>query len=451
MARNLRSALARSVNPAPGTELKRLPSRAALALLLGLVGASVHAAPGNAPALTIDEAIRLAEERSRELPAYGASAQADRDMAVAAGQRPDPTVTVGVNNLPVNGPERFSIGQDFMTMRSVSVMQQFTREAKLDARSDRYEREAQAAEADRQLAQTNLERDTSIAWFDRYFAEQSYTFLIAERYEAKRQVLAAEAAYRGARGSQADVFAAQTAVAQIDDRIEQAQQQVTSATTQLSRWVGASANEPLAAPPATDVVRLHRHNLGAELSHHPEIAAMFRREAVAQAEVDEARANKKTDFTAELMYSQRGPGYSNLVSFNISFPVEWDQTDRQDRELSAKLAAVEQMRDEREEAMRTHVAEAETMFQEWDADRKRLARYDDSILPLAMDRTQAAVAAYRGGKGPLEAVLEARRAEIDAHLDRLRLQTDTTRLWVQINALAQGHREHADAAPEEQK
>ncbi len=449
MVRNLRSALARSVSSVAGMERKMPPARAALALLLGLGGASVHAAPGNAAALTLDEAIRLAEQRSQQLPAYEASAQAARDMAVAAGQRPDPTVTVGVNNLPVNGPERFSIGQDFMTMRSVSVMQQFTREAKLEARSDRYGREAQAAEADRQLAQTNLERDTSIAWFDRYFTEQSYTFLIAERYEAKRQVQAAEAAYRGARGSQADVFAARAAVAQIEDRIEQAQQQVTSAKTRLSRWVGASGNEPLASPPATDVVRLHRHDLEAELRHHPEIAAMLRREAVAQAEVDEARAEKKPDFSAELMYSQRGPAYSNLVSFNISFPLEWDQADRQDRELSAKLAAVEQMRDERQEATRAHVAEAETMLQEWDADRKRLRRYEESLLPLAMDRTQAALAAYRGGTGPLSAVLDARRAEIDAHLDRLRLQVEATRLWAQLNALALGHREHADAARQE--
>ena len=432
-----------------GTKAKKPSARAALALLLGLGGASVHAAPGNAAALTLGEAIRLAEQRSQQLPAYEASAQAARDMAVAAGQRPDPTVTLGVNNLPINGPERFSVTQDFMTMRSVSVMQQFTRQSKLEARSNRYEREAQAAEADRQLARTNLERDTSIAWLDRYFAEQSRAFLIAERYEAKLQVQAAEAAYRGARGSQADVFAARTAVAQIEDRIEQAQQQVTSAKTQLSRWVGASANEPLAAPPATDVVLLHRHDLKAELSHHPEIAAMLRQEAVAQAAVDEARAEKKPDFSAELMYSQRGPGYSNLVSFNVSFPLEWDQTDRQDRELAAKLAAVEQMRDERQEATRAHVAEAETMLQEWDADRKRLQRYDESLLPLATERTQAALAAYRGGAGPLEAVLDARRAEVDAHLDRLRLQAEAARLWAQLNALASGHPEHADAAPED--
>ncbi len=451
MVRTLRSTLARSVNPVIDTAFKMAPARAAFGLLLGLGGASVHAAPGNAPALSIDEAVRLAEERSRELPAYGASAQAARDMAVAAGQRPDPIVTVGVNNLPINGPDRFSIGQDFMTMRSVSIMQQFTREAKLEARSGRYEREAQASEADRQLAQTNLERDTSIAWFDRYFAEQSYTFLVAERDEAKLQVQAAEAAYRGARGSQADVFAARAAVAQIDDRIEQAQQEVTSAKTQLSRWVGASANAPLAAPPAADVVRLHRHDLPAELRHHPEIAAMLRREAVAQAEVDEARAEKKTDFSAELMYSQRGPAYSNLVSINISFPLEWDQTNRQDRELAAKLAAVDQMRDEREEATRTHVAEAETMLQEWDADRKRLRRYDGSLLPLATDRTQAALAAYRGGTGPLEAVLDARRAEIDAHLDRLRIQAAADRLWAQINAFMPNDRENADAAWQEEQ
>jgi hypothetical protein len=40
--------------------------------------------------------------------AQDATASAARDMAVAAGQRPDPVLKLGINNLPVNGPDRFS-------------------------------------------------------------------------------------------------------------------------------------------------------------------------------------------------------------------------------------------------------------------------------------------------------------------------------------------------------
>jgi len=45
------------------------------------------------------------------------------------------------------------------------------------------------------------------------------------------------------------------------------------------------------------------------------------------------------------------------------------------------------------------------MLQEWRSDRGRLTQYDGSLLPLATERTRAAIAAYRGGSGPMTAVL----------------------------------------------
>ena len=404
--------------------------RFALAAALGLSAPHAHAAP-----LTLDEALRLAQERSRQLPAQDASAQASRQMAIAAGQRPDPILKAGINNLPINGSDRFSFTNDFMTMRSVGVSQEFTRDGKLKARAARFEREAEVAEAGRQLALANLQRDTAMAWLDRYFQERMREVLITQRDEAKLQIEAADAAYRGARGSQADVFAARSAVAQIEDRIAQTERQVTTANTLLARWVGSAAAATLAAPPTLDVVRLRPEELETELAHHPQIAVMFKQEAVAQAEAEVARGAKQTDVSVELMYSQRGPAYSNMVSVNVSIPLQWDQKNRQDRELAAKLAIVEQMRAQREEETRMHAAEALAMLQEWRDDRERLIRYDASLLPLATERTRAAIAGYRGGTGPLASVLEARRGEIDTRMERLRLEMEAARLWALLNYL----------------
>ena len=385
--------------------------------------------------LSLDEALRLAQQRSRQLPAQEAAANASRQMAVAAGQRPDPTLKAGINNLPINGPDRFSLTQDFMTMRSVGVMQEVTRSSKLKARADRFEREAEVAEANRNLALTNLQRDTAIAWLDRFYQERMREVLVSQRDEAKLQIEAADSAYRSGRGSQADVFAARTAVALIEDRIAQSERHIATAKTQLARWVGTGAAEPLSAPPAMEAVGFHPDDLEARLAHHPEIAVTAKREEVAQADVEVARANKKPDVSVELMYSQRGPAYSNMVSVNLAIPLQWDQKNRQDREVAAKLAVLDQVRAEREETKRMHVAEALAMWQEWQGNRERLARYDNALVPLAGERTRAALAAYRGGSGPLGSVLEARRMEIDTRMERLRLDMDTARLWAQLNYL----------------
>lgn len=369
------------------------------------------------------------------MPAQDAAAVAAREMAVAAGQRPDPTLKAGISNLPVNGEDRFSLTRDFMTMRSVGVMQELTRDSKLRARSARYERDAEVAEAGRTLALANLQRDTAIAWLDRFYQERMRDVLSRQRDEARLQIEAADAVYRGGRGSQADVFAARSAIAQIEDRIAQADRQLATAKTQLARWVGVAAGEPLASVPPLDTVRLRAEDLEAQIAHHPQIAVLRGQEAAAQADVELAQANKRPDWSVELMFSQRGPAYSNMVSVNVSVPLQWDQTNRQDRELAAKLALLEQARAQREEEVRMHVAQTLAMLQEWRSNRERLQRYDASLLPLAGERTQAALAAYRGGAGPLSSVLEARRAEIDTRMERLRLEMDSARLWAQLNYL----------------
>ena len=397
----------------------------------------VHATPHllAAEPLSLPEAQGLAVARSQQLTAHDAAAAAAREMALGAGQLPDPVLKLGINNLPVTGQDRFSLTRDFMTMRSVGVMQEFTRDGKRKARSAKFEREVEVAQANRQFALITLQRDTAMAWLERFYQERMRGLLITQRDEARLQIDAADAAYRGGRGSQADVFAARLTVAQIEDRLTQLERQIETAKTQLMRWAGPEGDRPLAAAPALDRVRLHAQELATQLEHHPLITVMRKREAVARAEAEVAQAAKQSDVSVELMFSQRGPAFSNMVSLNVSIPWQWDQKNRQDRELGAKLAVVEQMRAEREEATRAHVAEALAMLQEWRSNRERLGRFDATLLPLTQERTRAALAAYRGATGPLAAVLEARRGEIDMRMDGLRLEMETARLWAQINFL----------------
>ncbi|MFN0315738.1 MAG: TolC family protein [Burkholderiales bacterium] len=408
-----------------------LRPRALAACLLALSSFS-HAAQ---PALGFEDALRLAQERSRQLVAQDAASAAAREMAVAAGQRPDPTLKAGINNLPIDGPDQFSLSRDFMTMRSIGLMQELTREDKRKLRSARFEREAEVAQAGRDLALTKLQRNTALAWLDRFFLGRVRSLLVEQRAEAQLQVEAALAAYRGARGAQADIFAARSVVAQIEDRIAQAERQIESATIVLVRWVGEAGRTELGAPPVMDNVRLHAQALDAQLLGHPEIAMMARQEQVAQADANIAQADRRADWSVEFMASQRGPAYSNMVSLNFSLPLQWRREQRQNRELAAKLATVQQMRAEREETTREHLAETQSVLLEWQSNRERLVRYDSTLIPLASERTRAATAAYRGGTGTLKMVLDGRRDEADVRAERLRLEMDTARLWAQLNFL----------------
>lgn len=419
----------------------RLASSLVLWLALG-------APPGFAQtSLSLELAVADATARSRLVSAAESQTQAARKTAAAAGQLPDPVLKLGLNNLPIDGPDRYSVTRDFMTMRSVGVMQELTRADKRSARVRRAEREVDLAKVARQATIADLQRDAATAWLERSYQESMRELLQAQIAQAELQVQAAETLYRSGKGSQAEVFAARGSVEQLRDGLALTERQVAVATTQLGRWVGENAQLPLGSRPALTLPAWTSGALAEHLTQHPQIAAAAQQEAMADSEAVVARAARSSDWSVELMYSQRGPAYSNMVSINLSVPLQWDQKNRQDRDLAARLAGIDEARARREEVQRAHEAEVRAMLLEWRSHEDRLRRYDASLLPLAMQRSEAAFAAYRSGTGPLPAVLDARRGEVDVRMERLRIEMDRARLWAQLNYLLPSH-DGAQAKPE---
>lgn len=408
--------------------------RIACAALAGALAFAPDVFATGAP-LTLAEAQRLAVARSRQLSAQDFAVSAARDMAVAASQLPDPVLKAGIDNLPVNGADRFSLTNDFMTMRRIGVMQEITRADKRQLRADRFEREAEKHLAEKDKAAAAIERNTALAWLDRYYAEAMAAVIAEQGAQARQELQAAEGAYRAGRGSQADVFAARGALAFFDDRASEIARRIANAKTMLARWTGDTADTPLAGMPATDTLRLDIATLDTQLVHHPEIAILTKQEEIAATEAKLAQAAKRADWSVEVAYQQRGSGYSNMVSVGISIPLQWDQKNRQDRELASKLAMAEQAKAERDEMLREHVAETRALVNEWHNNRERHLRYQRELIPLSNDRTLAALTAYRGGKSSLADVLAARRNAIDVRLQALQLEADTARLWAQLNFL----------------
>lgn len=394
----------------------------------------------NAP-LTLSDAVRLSVERSPQLAAHAAHADAARDMAVSAGQRPDPRLSLGINSIPLDGPQKGSLTRDFMTTRSIALMQELTGATKLAARAVRQTREAEVALARREASVLTLRQNSAQAWLARHYSERVVALYQQQRTETLLQVETAEAAYRANRGAQADVFLARTAVAQLDERIRLAETAVATAQTRLVRWSGDAAERPLAKAPDVTQPPLPSA-IATAVAQHPLLALLAAQEAAAQADVALAQANKKPDWSVELMFSKRGPAYSDMASVNFSVPLQWNQDQRQDRELAARMRKVEQASAEREDAQRQLEADVREQLQQWQSRVARKALYSQHIQPLATQRTEAALASYRGGQGPLAAVLEARRMEIDTRMEALRIEMEAANLWAQLAYLAPSAHTH---------
>ena len=113
------------------------------------------AASGADQPLTLEAAVDLALARAPQIVAREAATESAHSLSVSAGRLPDPQAIVGIENLPVEGPNAYSTTADFMTMGQIGVMQSFP--ARAQRRSERAVAGAEITLADAELQATRYE------------------------------------------------------------------------------------------------------------------------------------------------------------------------------------------------------------------------------------------------------------------------------------------------------
>lgn len=403
--------------------------------LAAVLAASPLVAIAQTAPLTLAEAQRRAVDRSRQLAAQELSIAGSRERAIAAGQLPDPVLKLELQNVPVEGPDRFRLDRDTMTMRSVGVMQEWTRSEKRELKRERFEREADKTQAEKQASIAAIQKSVALAWLDTYYAQAMVAAIHEQAAAAQLEIAAADSAYRAGRGSQADVIAVHGARASLEDRASDFVRKLRTARTTLARWVADAAEAPLGARPDISRMHLQEHSIEHQISQHPELEILRRQEDIARTEARLAQANTKADWSFEVMYNNRASQFGDMATVGVSVPLQVFQKNRQGREVAATLAAVEQARAQREEMERNHTAEIRAMVDEWRNGLERIKRYESELLPLSRERTQASLAAYQGGKASAGDLLAARRNEIEVRMQALQIEADTARLWAQLEFL----------------
>jgi outer membrane protein TolC len=207
---------------------------------------------------------------------------------------------------------------------------------------------------------------------------------------------------------------------------------------ELTRWVGNEASNTLAELPWRRELDVTPAALAENVAFHAPLAPIAARVEAARTAVDLARAEKRSDWSTELTYAKRGPDYSDMVSLQFRVGLPLFAKNRQNPAIAAKLADVRAAEAEEESALRMHRAEIEGMAASWRLGRRRLEHFDATLLPLAKDRTRAAISSYGAGRGDLRAVLEALRDEVELQRQYVDLEGEVTRAWVFLHLLHSG-------------
>jgi cobalt-zinc-cadmium efflux system outer membrane protein len=359
-----------------------------------------------------------------------AIAGAEQD-AIAASQLPDPKLKFGLQDYPITGSDAFSFTRDSFTMLTLGVSQDFPREAKRRLRGTRGEIEAQKTLNELELLRRTIARDAALAWLDAYNPERALEFVQSLQRESEYKIESLEIGLRSGRASLAEVLAEKVNLDLLKDRGAEFERQAERARANLTRWIGADAFRPTTRE-LPEFVPPGFNALLAQVAAHPHLDTLDKQVELAENAVALARENYKPDWSLELSYGLR-PQFSDFIGVQAGIELPVFPKNRQDRELASKLFAAEHARAQREDALRVMQADARRHYADWQSASSRLAGlFDQAILPRAKARVEAAAAAYRAGRGDINTVLEARRAELEAQLQRLQLETDRARAAVQL-------------------
>lgn len=405
-------------------------ARVAACILIAAVAPRVAA-----QALSLDEAIRIGEGRSARVAAQSSAVTAASDLAGRASQLPDPKLKFGLENVPVSGEDAWSLTRDFMTMKRIGVMQDIVNGDKRKARSERAARELGVEQAGLVLERANLRRDIALAWYDTLHATRALEVMsdLVNAVALQQDTVAASIA--AGRAAPADGFTARSAVEAARDQVIDQERILARARIALSALVGTDAQRPMGEAPDTARLAVPVAAVLDSLDRQPALQVLESRTALARSDVAVAQSSKKPDWGVELSYGQRSPYYSNMLSLMFSVDLPIAPANRQDRDVAASLAQVERARAQLEEARRMYAAQVRGLAVDWEAWNKRVQRFEQLLVPLARERAEVSLASYRGGKGELMAVIEARKAEAETRLGLHNALLERGRAWAGLNYL----------------
>lgn len=411
---------------------QRRPWAAGAILGLGLVWVSgAHAQA----ALGLTDAMAEARANAPRLVAQAARLTAAREDAARAGRLPDPTLSVGVDNLTVTGPEAFRVGAGEMTMRRIGMMQSLPSRRARDAERRLASAQVDIVDGEAQALVRQTERAAGEAWIEVWMAEREQAALRAQIADAERASRVSETQLAHGTGAAASALAAQAAQAELESAVLSAAATARAARAGLARWLGDErAAQPLAEAPDFATLPLSPAELLAGAGAHAELLPWDARERAAAAAVDAARARKRPQFAVGASYGARSAGLADMAMFEVSVALPLFPRQRQDRDIAARRAEAAAVAAEREEATRAHRETVQRQLAVWEGLRAERERLNNRALPLARDRHSVALASYANGES-IQPWLDARRDEL-ALLRRV-VQTDAAlaRAWLQLTTL----------------
>lgn len=409
--------------------------RAAVAAALAFSAAAQVSAQERAQprdVLTLEEAVALAGAGQPLVASYEREAVAAEEAAEAAETLPDPRLTLGIQNFPIlRGENAFSPTEERMTMYTIGIMREQVRRSKREAEAARIRADALVSRREATVQERQIRRDVMLSWIAAVEARATQQLLIALIADLRTGREAIEAGVSTGRSAPSLALQAEAEIAMIRGDLADAQAAEARARAELARWLGSAAFRPLPDEvPAIDI----REAVPADIfrvATHPSLQVALAEQDVALRQVEVAQQDRKSDISWSVMLGIR-PEYGEVISGQVSIPLQINRSGRQDRTVAEALARADAARLRAEDIRRELERQYRIALADYEGSDAELKQIRGKAIPALEAAFEAAEARYAGGGGSLDEAFEVAQQYVKATIEAVKARAARERAAARI-------------------
>jgi len=320
-----------------------------------------------------------------------------------AGALPDPTVTLGLMNLPLDS---FAFNREPMTGKVISVMQMFPFPGRLSLKTGMAEYEVSVVRQQQEEIRNQIIAMVKKTYFNLYSIDRALETIGKNKELMQQFIQVAEIKYVTGSGIQHDVLRAQVELSKLEDESILWQKRRLSASAKLN----ALLDRPVSSPVEKISVKLdlpqerwEAISLERLEKQRPLLKAWQHRISKGELAVKLAQKDFWPNITLGASYNQRddlksGMAMTDFFSTAVSVSLPLFAKRKQKARIAERELSVRAMAAEYKSVRSSVMADIEGLKAELERNRKRVELYGGGILIQAQQSLDSALAGYQVNK-----------------------------------------------------
>ncbi|MGD9899714.1 MAG: TolC family protein [Calditrichaceae bacterium] len=310
-----------------------------------------------------------------------------------AGSLPDPVITFGLNNLPM---DTYSFDQEPMTQKTIGLMQMFPFWGKLTMKQDIAEIDALMGAEGYDESKLQIIRLIKNTYYDLYYTDRAINITNENRLLLENVIQVATIKYQSGKGIQRDLLQSQLEQLKLDETLEILKQQESTLKARMNILLNRAPDQPIGNPQALTADKLDKSlDQIIELSLQKNPMLKIKDLNTEKTSVTEKLKRREywPDISLTAMYGQR-ENRPDFLSATVSLSIPIYAHRKQSQKIQEAAALNESAKFEYENTKNEILYQIKVTYDNYQKNLRLLALYETQMIPQSQQAYESAISAY---------------------------------------------------------